>query len=71
MDLDEETYAIITANNDAAKRVEANQHRAPVEKVMSMETVQEQRRKVEAICAKMRARAAALTEGPQAPAAAG
>jgi hypothetical protein len=71
MDLDEETYAIITANADAAKRVEANQHRAPVERVMSMETVLEQRRKVEALCAKMRARARAITEGPQAPAAAG
>jgi hypothetical protein len=71
MDEDEEVYARLAANNDAAKRIEANRHRAPVELILSLETVRAQALKVEALCAKMRARARAITEGSQAPPAAG
>jgi hypothetical protein len=65
LDLDAETYAVIRANQEAAKRVEAyhaaQPYTEPKELVMSMETVEANRRKVEAICAKLRSREAALT----------
>jgi hypothetical protein len=61
VDLDKETYAILAANNEAAKRIEAHRQRAPVELIMSIETVIAQAKKVEEICTRMRARAAALT----------
>lgn len=61
MDLDEETYAVINANNAAAMRLEAHITVQPKELFMSLETVLEQRRKVDVICGRLRAREAALT----------
>lgn len=61
MDLDEETYAVINANNAAAMRLDALIPVQPKELVMSLETVAEQRRKVDIICGRLRAREAALT----------
>lgn len=63
MDLDEETYAVIRANNEAALKLEAfsSSQQEPKELIMSMESVMEQRRKADLIAQRLRSREAALT----------
>ena len=59
---DEKAYAMIRANVEANRRLESFYPPcAPVELIMSMETVLEQRRKIAEICARMRAREAGMT----------
>jgi hypothetical protein len=60
--LDEKVYARIHANQAAARRLDPL--RQPVELIMSLETMITQAKKVEEICSRMRARAAALA-GPR------
>lgn len=64
MDLDEETYARIAANTAANRLLESRQPPSRVkEKIMSMETVMVQRRKIDALLAKMKSRN--YSEGPR------
>lgn len=62
VDGDEESvkaYDMIIANTIAGRRLIAPD--APKEKIMSMETVMENRRQIDKICARLRAREAAMT----------
>jgi hypothetical protein len=64
MDEDEEVWARIAMNTEDARRVEAlSPPRSPVELIMSMETVLEQRRKIAEVSARLRSRAASWTRG--------
>lgn len=57
MDLDEEVYARIKAHTDSIRKLESHYPpRAPRELIMSIETVREQRKKVEEIAARLRSR---------------
>lgn len=62
VDGDEESvkaYDMIIANTIAGRRLIAPD--APKEKIMSMETVMENRRQIDKICARLRAREATMT----------
>jgi hypothetical protein len=63
MDEDEEVYVRLAEMVAAAKRLDPQS--PPKELIMSLETVIEQVRKIEELCAKMRSRATAMT-GPTA-----
>jgi hypothetical protein len=57
MDLDEETYAIINANNEAAKKVESFRAVDPKrEDILSLASVLSQRGQIGVLAAKMRRR---------------
>jgi hypothetical protein len=64
-DLDAETYAVIRLNQEAARRIEERQAflNPPKELVISLEAVAKNHHKIEAICAKFRAREATLSRG--------
>jgi hypothetical protein len=65
-DLDAETYAVIARNVEANRRLQSlGPPDAPKERVMSLETVMEQRRKIAAISARLSERARRWSDGPR------
>lgn len=65
MDVDHDAlaYAMIKANTEANMCLE--RPGLPKEKNISLETVMENRRKIDEICARLKARAANWTDGPR------
>jgi hypothetical protein len=63
-DLEEQVYASIRTNVEANRRLEGFYvKRAPVELIMSIETVQANLCEIDKICARLRARETTMTRG--------